>query len=89
MIFNTGYIWFYKHRQFVDRADVTENLIRDAKLLTGENRNSQLRVSCFPLAPEIASIALGERLGLDESAIRVEPAKDSTCSKPRVDLIQD
>ncbi len=89
MIFNTGYIWFYKHGQFMDRADVTENLIRDAKLLTGENRNSQLRVSCFPLAPEIASIALGERLGLDESAIRVEPAKDSTCSKPRVDLIQD
>ncbi len=88
MAFNTGYIWFYKHDQFVERGEVTEQLIRDAKMITTRNGLQPLQVSCFPLAPELASIALSQHLGMPESAIHVLPVLDAACLKPRVDLIQ-
>ncbi len=89
MVFNTSYIWFYKHDQFVERGEVTEHLIRDAKLITAEHSQGPLQVSCFPLSPEIASIALAKHLGLDESQIAVERSRDSSCGPSRVDLILD
>mgnify|MGYP007080417660 CR=1 FL=1 len=40
LLFNTGYIWFYKHDQFLNRAEVTESLVRDARMLTENGRHS-------------------------------------------------
>ena len=89
LIFNTGYIWFYKHGQFVERAEVTERMIGDANALVGQYGIRPIRVSCFPLAPEIASIALNERLGIDPRLVSVERDLDAKCGKPKVELIQD
>ncbi|MCX6613202.1 MAG: hypothetical protein NTW74_20420 [Acidobacteria bacterium] len=89
LIFNTGYIWFYKHGQFVERAEVTERMIGDAKALVSQYGTRPIRVLCFPLAPEIASIALNERLGIDPGLVSVVRAFDSSCGKPKVELVQD
>lgn len=89
LIFNTGYIWFYKHGQFVERAEVTERMIVDAKALVGQHGMRPIRVSCFPLAPEIASIALKERLGIEPGLVSIVRALDSSCGKPKVELVQD
>ncbi len=89
LIFNTGYIWFYKHSQFLERAEVTERIIRDAKVVISQYGTRPIQISCFPLAPEIASIALNERLGIDPGFVSVGRALDASCGKPQVELIQD
>ncbi len=89
LVSNTGYIWFYKHNQFVERANVTEHLIRDAKLLSTAEDQRALQVSCFPLAPEIAVIALSQHLGLAESRISVDKTASASCLKPQVQLVLD
>ena len=89
LLFNTGYIWFYKHGQFLERAAVTEQMIHDAKALTNQYGLRPVQVSCFPLAPEIASIALHERVGLDPGLVSVVRSLDSHCGKPQVELVQD
>ncbi len=89
LLFNTGYIWFYKYGQFLERAEITEGMIRDAQVLTSQYGKRPMHVSCFPLAPEIASIALYERVGLDQGLVSVGRSLDSTCGKPHVELVQD
>ena len=89
LVSNTSYIWFYKHNQFMERANVTEHLIRDAKLLSTANHPHALQVSCFPLAPEIAVLALSYHLGLAESSISVDKTVSPTCVEPQVQLVLD
>ena len=89
LLFNTGYIWFYKHNQFLERASVTENLIRDAKLLTAREGLRPLQVSCFPLGAELAALSISDNLGLPPDQISVEAVSDQSCGKPTVDLILD
>lgn len=89
LVSNTSYIWFYKHNQFVERANVTEHLIRDARLLNTANDPHALQVSCFPLAPEIAVLALSHHLGLAESSISVDKTVSTDCLKPQVQLVLD
>jgi hypothetical protein len=87
--FNTGYIWFFKHQQFVDRANVTEFLIRDASSHIGEHGVSPLRVSCFPLAPEIAVISLNDRLSIPEELIQVNYSTDPACGPVKIEPLRD
>ena len=89
LVSNTSYIWFYKHNQFMERANVTEHLIRDAKLLSTATHPHALQVSCFPLAPEIAVLALSHHLGLAESSISVDKTVSPTCVEPQVHLVTD
>lgn len=87
-LFNCGYIWFYKHDQFMARANVTEQLIQFAKAETEANGLHPLRVSCFPLAPELATIALNHQLDIPESWVIVDPAPPNACPL-KVESIQE
>lgn len=89
MFFNTGYLWYFKHDQFVARGEVTEQLIRSARSIVAEHGQRPLQVSCFPLAQELASIMLAKHLGMEESQIAVERSRDSSCGPSHVDLILD
>ena len=89
LVSNTAYIWFYKHNRFMERANVTEHLIRDAKLLGTATHPHALQVSCFPLAPEIAVLALSHHLGLAESNISVDKTISPACVEPQVHLVMD
>jgi hypothetical protein len=50
---NAGYIWIKKQRQFLERAQPTEALIRIARQTDGP-----LWVQCFPRHPSIAEAAI-------------------------------
>jgi hypothetical protein len=86
---NTSYVWIFKHDQFLVRARVTEQLVESASTLVAGNPNPRLQVSCFPLAPEIAVIALAHHLGLPESNIAVNKSRNPDCASPTVHLIED
>ena len=88
ILFNTSYIWLYKHDQFVERAKVTESLVESAAHLIADQPNPRLQVSCFPLAPEIAVIAISHHLGLSESNVVVNKTRADHCGQPQVDLIE-
>jgi hypothetical protein len=85
---NTSYVWIFKHDQFMQRALVTERLVESAAKLSAEKSNPRLQVFCFPLAPEIAVIALSHHLGLRESDIVVNKSSEPNCQVPTVQLIQ-
>jgi hypothetical protein len=89
LLFNTGYIWFYKHDQFLQRANVTENLIRDAKAITAREGLRPLQVRCFPLGPELATLSIHERIGIAVDQISVQYSPEKTCGETTVDLILD
>jgi hypothetical protein len=50
---NAGYIWIKKHRQFLERARPTEDLLETAASTRGV-----IRAHCFPYGTEIAYAAL-------------------------------
>ena len=89
LVFNTSYVWFYKQQQFLDRANVTEDLIHETRALVDQSGVHPIQVSCFPLAPEIASIALSQNLHVSASLVFVQAATDSSCGKARVSLVLD
>ncbi len=89
LAFNAGYIWFYKHDQFVARAQVTEQVVADARALVEKHGERPLQVTCFPLGPELASIAVNEHLGLPEEWVAVHYSPDPKCGPVRVEPIFD
>ena len=89
LLVNTSYVWFYKHDQFLERAEVTERLVRDANLLTQIEGMHPLEVSCFPLAPELATIALQERLNIPESQVVVHGTTRTDCGPITVKVVLD
>lgn len=50
---NTGYLWTRKQRQFLERAEPTQALLRHAAA-----RDGPVLIECFPYAPDIALLAL-------------------------------
>jgi len=87
--FNTGYLWFFKHHQFVERANVTEYMVRDAAEIWKARPNQPIQVSCFPLSPEIATIALSQRLSIPESLVKVQYSKNPSCGPITVQPLPD
>lgn len=55
---NCGYLWFVKHRQYVERAAPTEELVRQAQQTTGP-----IPLDCFPYSRFVADATLRVRLG--------------------------
>jgi hypothetical protein len=55
---NCGYLWIVKHRQYVERAEPTEELVRQA-----ERVNGPVSLACFPYSLPVADAALRVRLG--------------------------
>lgn len=89
LLFNTGYLWFYKHSQFLDRAQVTEQVVQDARALTATYGLRPLQVTCFPLGPELASLAIQEHLGIPESQVAVQYSSNPNCGPTQVLPILD
>ena len=87
IVANTSYIWIYKHDQFLQRAMVTEQLVESAAKLTEGQPNPRLQVACFPLAPEIAVVALAHHLGLRETDITVDKSEKPDCKNATVHVI--
>jgi hypothetical protein len=55
---NCGYLWIVKHRQYVERAEPTEELVRQAERVSGP-----VSLACFPYSLAVADAALRVRLG--------------------------
>lgn len=88
IVFNTVYIWVYKHDQFLERAKVTEKMLEDARVVIGKEGARPVRVTCFPLAAEIATIALEDKLKVSPEMVTVENAVAGQCSAVGVELVQ-
>jgi hypothetical protein len=73
---NVGYIWIKKQRQFRERAEPTEELIRAAAQTGG-----LLWVQCFPRHPVIAEAAIFVALDRYPSNLIFTPA-EATQRKP-------
>lgn len=77
LLHNVGYLWTRKHRQFLKRAEPTEQLITFTR-----NTNGPIYVRCFPRPPIIANAAVEVALGRPEGtliwdeteALRLKPA---------------
>jgi hypothetical protein len=52
-----GYLWFFKHRQYYERAQPTEELLRVA-----EKQPLEIHAKCFPYPSNIADSALRLRV---------------------------
>jgi hypothetical protein len=73
---NVGYIWVKKQRQFRERAEPTEALIRAAR-----QTNGPLWVQCFPRHPSIAEAAIFVALDRYPSNLLFTP-EQAAQSKP-------
>lgn len=82
LIWNTGYIAFYKQGQFAARANVTERLVEEARKLNG----TAYAVECFPHAPELAELALQQRLGLKPE--QVTARRDGNCQAMTIRVVE-
>ena len=58
VLHNAGYVWTRKHRQYVERAMPTEELIAFVRQTEGE-----IYVHCFPYAPILAEVTAEVALG--------------------------
>jgi len=67
---NSGYLWWKKLPQYVERAAPTEELIRVARSVDGP-----VFVECFPYAPEVAWRALEIAAGRDRSTTVFDPSR--------------
>lgn len=56
LLHNVGYLWTRKHRQFRERAEVTESLLRAIRSTAG-----WVDVRCVPINPELARVAVSVR----------------------------
>jgi hypothetical protein len=86
--YNTVYLWVYKHEQFAERARVTEKMLEAARAVVGVAGVRPVRVTCFPLAAEIATIALEDILQVSPEMVSVEGVKPGVCSGVNVELVQ-
>ncbi len=75
LLSNTGYVTLYKHGQFVARAQVMEDFLEKARQTPAE----AYAVECFPRAPELAPLALQQRLGVDPK--KVSARRDGDCTE--------
>lgn len=89
VLFNTSYIWFFKHEKFQERAEITEKLIEDARAVSLKFAHHPLQVHCFPLAPDIARIAIEDKLAIPAKLIFVEKAASPACGPVTVDAVLD
>jgi len=65
----TGYLWFFKYRQYALRAEPTEALVR-----AGRQATNRIYAKCFPYSRVIGEFALQERLdGAPVPALVVGP----------------
>lgn len=76
-----GYLWIYKHRQFAERAEPTERLLRVAREASGP-----VYLKCFPYDASVAEFALRYRLGLEVKPVRVGGGPHSAAQVPVIDL---
>lgn len=67
---NAGYVWFYKHGQFVERAAPTEELIRFVSQGDGP-----VYVESFPFPPHIAELCVEIAAGKPRSSVIVKPSQ--------------
>jgi hypothetical protein len=65
LLYNALYVGIYKRSQFVARANATEQLVETASKIKADAYS----VECFPHDPELASLALNQRLGISLSKI--------------------
>ncbi len=56
-----GYLWTVKHRQYLQRAQPTEELLRVAK-----KRRTEIHAKCFPYSQYVAEAALDLTLGASD-----------------------
>lgn len=72
LIHNCGILWVKKRRQFAERAQPTEALLRQAR-----NSKGPLELRCFPQPRIVAEDAL--RLGAPEALARLRWKQDENC----------
>jgi hypothetical protein len=87
--FNTGYIWFNKHDQFLTRANVTEDLVSNVRHYFARHGRRPIQVTCFPLAAQVASLAIQEHTGFPADLVSVQPAAAPSCGPTEVIPILD
>ncbi len=73
LVWNVAYVWLYKHDQFAARAQVTEDVVDQARGLNA----ASYRIECFPHAPELAVLAISQRLNVDEK--KVSASRSGNC----------
>lgn len=57
VIHQSGYLWTVKQRQYRERAEPTEKLVR-----IGSSSDGTIYAKCFPYAPIVGELALRYRL---------------------------
>jgi hypothetical protein len=82
VVWNTAYVSIYKQAQFAARANVTEKLVHEASKLNG----GAFEVECFPHAPELAELALNQRLGVDLQ--KVKARRDGNCQAMTIRVVE-
>jgi hypothetical protein len=87
--FNTGYIWFTKHDQFLVRAAVTENLVSNVRDYFARYGRRPLQVTCFPLAPQLGALAIQEHTGFPADLVSIQPASTPACGHTAITPILD
>lgn len=84
LLYNAGYLWTRKRRQFLERAQPTEQLIALARRSGGP-----IYIACFPrariVAEEAVRLAVGERVQIvwDEESARALGARVTFCYRER------
>jgi hypothetical protein len=85
LLFNVVYLWTRKHKQFLQRAEPTEQLIAFAR-----NTDGPIYVRCFPRPPIIGDLAVEVALGKphgtlvwDEAEARRLKPVSTFCYQPR------
>ena len=76
LVHNVVYLWTRKHKQFLQRAEPTEQLIAFTR-----NTNGQIYVRCFPRPPIIGDSAVEVALGKPQGTL-IWDEKDARSIKP-------
>jgi len=80
VLHNVGYLWTKKQRQYLARAEPTEELVR-----AGRSHNGAIVVRCFPYSQEIALRTLEVGANRDPETVFFEEASD----QPAADFCYD
>lgn len=89
ILFNTCYVWFFKYGQFLERGLVTEKLLEDTRQISERFGRRPVQVSCFPLAPEIAQLAIQQRLEIPAEFVSVQVRETPACGPVTVEAVLD
>jgi hypothetical protein len=87
--FNTGYIWFNKHDQFLIRAGVTEQLVSNVRDYFARYGRHPIQVTCFPLTAQVGSLAIEEHTGFPAALVAVQQAASPSCGPTSILPILD